>query len=72
MPEEKIQMGKNTEGHLCVWTGTGTMHYVSASTEEYKEYTTEEIIQAKILVMLFRIAKKLKVDRNIDFREVKE
>jgi hypothetical protein len=49
----KIGYGHNTEGHLCVWDGGTIMHYFDE--DPY-------LNQAKIMVLLLRIAKKLKVD----------
>ena len=58
MKTEKIKYGWNTEHYLCVWDGKGTMHYISET-----EFTTQnELTQAKILTMLFRIAEKLNVE----------
>lgn len=62
----QITYGRNTEGYLCVWDGQGTMHYASANSEKDGiEITTQELTQAKILTMLFRIAKRLGVDRKL-------
>jgi len=65
MPREKITFGKNTEGYLCVWDGKGTMHYVSDKPYEGLEPPQSELNQAKIMVLLFKIARKLKVDRSL-------
>ena len=59
-PEGKYEIGygRNTEHYLCVWDGKGTMHYISETTTP----TSNELTQAKILTMLFRIAEKLGID----------